>query len=94
VHWSSNRSRPERIEVRVRHSPRAAAARMSAAGTDISIELDEGDQGLAPGQVAVLYDGEVCLGGGQISLPTDLPLAVKSRSTMVSDRASNRSPLR
>ena len=31
------------------------------------IQLKERDQGLAPGQFAVLYDGSMCLGGGVIS---------------------------
>ena len=33
------------------------------------IVLDESAQGLAEGQSAVIYDGEICVGGGAISMP-------------------------
>jgi len=32
----------------------------------LKIKMDKGDQGLAAGQYAVLYDGQYCLGGGKI----------------------------
>lgn len=32
------------------------------------VKLEKSDQGIAPGQFAVFYDGDVCLGGGVIGL--------------------------
>jgi tRNA (5-methylaminomethyl-2-thiouridylate)-methyltransferase len=57
--------------VKVRHGPqisrcRLAAVAQSAAGDRYEITLDEPDGGLAPGQFAVLYDKDVCLGGAMI----------------------------
>jgi tRNA-specific 2-thiouridylase len=34
----------------------------------VVVKLAERDQGIAPGQYAVFYDGDVCLGGGIIGL--------------------------
>jgi tRNA U34 2-thiouridine synthase MnmA/TrmU len=32
----------------------------------LSVKLDRSDNGIAPGQFAVFYDDNVCLGGGVI----------------------------
>jgi tRNA-specific 2-thiouridylase len=34
----------------------------------LEVRMDEAETGIAPGQYAVLYDGDECLGGGIISL--------------------------
>lgn len=70
-HWIGPPLAAGRCEVRVRHSPRTAAARVWPQGSGLRVRLDEPDPGLAPGQVAVFYQGEICRGGGQIELPAD-----------------------
>lgn len=57
-----------RCEIKVRHSPRTAPAAVAAGEGGLRVRLAEPDPGLAPGQVAVIYQGERCLGGGQIEL--------------------------
>jgi len=59
-----------RFEMKIRHGPRLVAGTFqisNSAGTEGTVQLDQKDGGLAPGQYVVLYDGEECLGGGVIS---------------------------
>ena len=60
---------PIRASVRVRHTkweePRCTVTALSGGG--VRIECDEPVRAPAPGQSAVLYDGERVLGGGFIT---------------------------
>ena len=66
VHWIAASPRKEQLEVRVRHGPRTVPCRLLC-GEHPTLQLAEGDPGLADGQMAVLYDGDECLGGGTLS---------------------------
>ena len=68
LHWIAQIPRSTDLEVRIRHSPQTEPCRWSPSEHgQAHIELGTGDPGVAEGQVAVLYQGEVCLGGGIIS---------------------------
>ncbi len=55
-------------EVRIRHGERLMPCSVELMGEgSLAVELDEGDPGIAPGQFAVFFRGEECLGGGAIS---------------------------
>lgn len=55
------------LEVKLRHSPTTCRCELSLEGeTGLAVQLAEEDPGVAPGQSAVFYQGEVCLGGGVI----------------------------
>jgi len=58
----------ERVEVQIRHRARAASARVEALdeGT-LHLAFDEAQRAVAPGQSAVVFRGEVVLGGGRIA---------------------------
>lgn len=54
------------IQVRIRHSPAAPDGRLLETDDGYEVHLAEADPGIADGQSAVIYDGDVCLGGGTI----------------------------
>ncbi|MEW5989766.1 MAG: tRNA 2-thiouridine(34) synthase MnmA [Chloroflexota bacterium] len=67
-----------RAAVRIRHrgEPIPASVRQAGAGR-WTIETDTPVWAIAPGQAAVLYDGQTCLGGGRIARPT-APAAIEA----------------
>lgn len=58
---------PARLTARIRHRQalQVCAARTLPDGR-VEVRFDEAQRAVAPGQYAVLYDGEECLGGGEI----------------------------
>lgn len=55
--------------VKVRHGANFYECKLNFIGNDKAlVTLDRPDKGIAPGQFAVFYDDEVCLGGGVILL--------------------------
>jgi len=69
VNWVSvaEPSRPLRALVKIRHKHEPAAALVETLpGLGARIRFDEAQRAITPGQAAVLYDGDVVLGGGWI----------------------------
>jgi len=67
-HWIAQPPSRSGLEVRVRHGERLepCSVHMEREGP-LVVELSETtDPGIAPGQFAALYDGEECIGGGEI----------------------------
>jgi tRNA-specific 2-thiouridylase len=56
----------ERVEAKVRYRSPAAAARVETSDGGFVLHLDAPVEGVAPGQVAVLYAGDVVVGAGTI----------------------------
>ncbi|MEL6151317.1 MAG: tRNA 2-thiouridine(34) synthase MnmA [Chloroflexota bacterium] len=69
VNWTSDEvpTEPFRAEVKIRYKAKPSPALVTPLGEDrVRVEFDEALRDITPGQGAVLYDGDVCLGGGLI----------------------------
>lgn len=70
VNWLTDVPKGEfRCTARVRHSKSETAATAVPAGGGVRICFDEPVRAPTPGQSAVMYDGDLVLGGGTISRP-------------------------
>jgi tRNA-specific 2-thiouridylase len=59
---------PIRATAKIRYRAKDAPATITpaAGGKSVALDFDEPQRAISPGQAAVFYDGEVCLGGGWI----------------------------
>lgn len=73
VNWVSGEipSEPFRAEVKIRYKARAIPAMVEPlADARMAVHFDEPARDITPGQGAVVYDGDICLGGGIIEPAT------------------------
>jgi tRNA (5-methylaminomethyl-2-thiouridylate)-methyltransferase len=62
----------DRLQVKVRHGEKINPCQLILQpDNSAQVILELPDQGLAAGQFAVFYDGEICLGGGVIQFPDE-----------------------
>ena len=68
VHWISGEAPQDMHQLSARCRHRQPLQRCAAAIVDnrLHVQFDQAQRALTPGQSVVLYDGEVCLGGGII----------------------------
>ena len=59
--------RPFEAEVRIRYRHEPAAARVVPAGREFRVEFAQPQRAIAPGQAAVVYQGDTVVGGGFIA---------------------------
>jgi tRNA-specific 2-thiouridylase len=67
LHWIGDPPARRELAVRVRHGRALHPATLDLEGERARVGLAKGDPGIAPGQFAVFYDGEVCLGAATIA---------------------------
>jgi tRNA-uridine 2-sulfurtransferase len=76
TNWLATPPAPgESVEVQIRHRARAAAARVvRRLGDRVELEFPEPQRAVAPGQSAVVFRGDLVVGGGRIlAQPLDTP---------------------
>jgi tRNA-specific 2-thiouridylase len=64
VHWINDVPSAGEYDIRVRHRAKLVKASLTYEGDDVYLHLDNAERAVAPGQSVVIYDGDVCLGGG------------------------------
>ncbi len=70
--WIMKPEFDKELRIKLRHGSKFNIANVQVISEDTyKITLKERDQGIAPGQFAVLYDDQVCLGSGVITYTYD-----------------------
>lgn len=64
VHWIGDVPKEKTVDVRVRHRAALIPAQLSFDGDQVILGLDQSERAVTPGQSVVIYDQQVCLGGG------------------------------
>lgn len=66
VHWINAVPEDGKYQVRVRHLAPLKDALLASDGQKVNLKLDNPERAIAAGQSVVIYDQDVCLGGGII----------------------------
>jgi tRNA-specific 2-thiouridylase len=69
LHWISApaQSVSDALSVKIRHGPEKTSCSVTPEEHGLRVTMSEADRGIAPGQFAVFYRGEECLGSGRIA---------------------------
>jgi tRNA-specific 2-thiouridylase len=66
AHWINAAPVPGQYDIRVRHRSKLVKATLAFDGEKALLHLDNAERAVAPGQSVVMYNGNVCIGGGII----------------------------
>ena len=70
--WIHHPPKRSQLEIKLRHGPERIPVSVEPLDGDaLRVTMERPDRGVSPGQFSVFYDGEVCLGGGKISIETE-----------------------
>lgn len=66
IHWINEIPKNGKYQIRSRHRAPLVNAEMELKGNIVTLKLDDPQRAFAPGQSVVIYDDQICLGGGII----------------------------
>jgi tRNA-specific 2-thiouridylase len=66
VHWINDAPSIGSYKIRIRHRAPLVTAALTYDGESVILKLSDEQRAIASGQSVVIYDGEICLGGGII----------------------------
>ena len=67
MHWINDAPTEKTVTVRVRHRAKLSEALLQFEDDGVSLNLTEPERAVASGQSVVIYDGNICLGGGIVT---------------------------
>lgn len=67
IHWINDEPKEGNYSIRVRHRAPLFSANLTFSGDNIELKINQPQRAIASGQSVVIYDDEVCLGGGIVS---------------------------
>ena len=68
LHWIDGAPKTRELGVKIRHTDRVEVCHVTSLSLGLlEVELEARDSGVAPGQFAVFYEGDICLGSGVIA---------------------------
>lgn len=68
VHWINQAPNPGTYQIRIRHrAPLVDAELVVNSDGDVTLNVNDQQRAVAAGQSVVIYDGDICIGGGIVS---------------------------
>ncbi|MEO7905157.1 MAG: tRNA 2-thiouridine(34) synthase MnmA [Candidatus Saccharimonadales bacterium] len=67
AHWINQQPAAGTYQIRIRHRAPLVLADVAHDGSDVMLRIHDEQRAVASGQSVVMYDGDVCLGGGIVA---------------------------
>jgi tRNA-specific 2-thiouridylase len=68
VHWINEVPKDGDYDIRVRHRAKLVKAAVAVTQDGVKLSLQNAERAVTAGQSVVIYDGDICLGGGIVAV--------------------------